>query len=127
MSRPTNHSRLEDVDVTLPRPGVAVVALQGEHDLCTKDSLGSLIQKLVADNPTVLVDVTEAEFIDSAVLHILTLAERQARTAQHRFVLVAGTEPIVETALRISGLTDYLECANTVEEALSAPRAASSV
>jgi anti-sigma B factor antagonist len=126
VSRPRNHSTLEDVEVTL-RPGAAVLTLQGEHDLCTKDALGSLMQRLVAENPTVLVDVTEADFIDSSVLHALTLADRQARAAGHRFVLVAGTKPIVETALRISGLIEYLDCASSVEEALSSPSAVSSV
>ena len=56
---------LGELEVSLPRPGVAAVALKGEHDLSTAPELRSLLQALVADLPMVLVDVTEAEFIDS--------------------------------------------------------------
>ena len=54
------------------------------------------------------------------VIHASMLADRQARAARHRFVLVAGTAPIVSAALRVSGVIDCLECAGSVEEALSA-------
>ena len=111
---------LGELEVSLPRPGVAAVALKGEHDLSTEAELRSLLQMLVADQPLVLVDVTDAEFIDSSVIHTLMLADREARALHHRFVLVAGTAPFVNTALRISGVIDYLECAGSVEEALSA-------
>ena len=70
---------LGELEVSLPRPGVAAVALKGEHDLSTAPELGALLQTLVADHPTVLVDVTEAEFIDSTVIQTLVLADRQAR------------------------------------------------
>lgn len=111
---------LGELEVSLPRPGVAAVALKGEHDLSTAPELRALLQTLVADHPTVLVDVTEAEFIDSTVIQTLVLADRQARAGDHRFVLVAGTKPIVSTALRISGVIDCLECADSVQNALSA-------
>jgi anti-sigma B factor antagonist len=108
-----------DIEVSSPTPGVAVVALKGDHDLSTSPELRALLQTLVAENPKVLVDVTEAEFIDSTVLHTLMLTDGLAREVDHRFILVAGTKPIVSTALRVSGLIDCLQCANSVEEALS--------
>jgi anti-sigma B factor antagonist len=114
----THSSALEDVEVTRPRPGVAVIALRGEHDVLTKSALSSLMQTLVVENRTVLVDVTAAEFIDSSVIHILISSDEQARAAKQRLVLVLGTKPIVETALRASGVVNVLECANSVEEAL---------
>jgi anti-anti-sigma factor len=106
--------------VSLPKPGVAAVALRGEHDVSNAADLRSVLETLVADHPIVLVDVTEAQFIDSTVINTLIDADGQARAADHRFILVAGTAPIVATALRISGLLDYLECASSVEDALSA-------
>jgi anti-anti-sigma factor len=112
-------SSLDDLDVSIPRSGVAVVALKGEHDLGTAAELRSLLETLVADNPLVLVDVTEAEFIDSSVIDNLIRTDRQARSADQRFILVAGTKPIVSAALRVSGLLDHLDCASSVEEALS--------
>jgi anti-anti-sigma factor len=108
-----------DLEVSSPTPGVAVVALKGEHDLSTGPELRALLQKLIGENSKVLVDVTEAEFIDSTVLQTLMLAAGLARKADQRFILVAGTRPIVSTALRVSGVINCLECANSVEEALS--------
>jgi anti-anti-sigma factor len=96
-----------------------VAALKGEHDLSTGPELRALLQKLIGENSKVLVDVTEAEFIDSTVLQTLMLAAGLARKADQRFILVAGTRPIVSTALRVSGVINCLECANSVEEALS--------
>ena len=51
-------SSLGELEVSLPRPGVAAVALKGEHDLSTTPQLRTLLQTLVADHPMVLVDVT---------------------------------------------------------------------
>lgn len=113
-------SSLGELEVSLPRPGVAAVALKGEHDISTAPELRRLLQTLVADHPMVLVDVTDAEFIDSTVIQTLVLTDRAARAADQRFVLVAGTKPIVSTALQISGVIDCLECADSVEKALSA-------
>jgi anti-sigma B factor antagonist len=108
------------LEVSVPRAGVAAMSLKGEHDLSTAAELRSLLGTLVAENRTVLVDVSEAEFIDSTVLQTLILADDQARAAGQRLVLVAGTKPIVSTALRVSGVIDCLECATSVEEAISA-------
>ena len=113
------HTRRNDLEVSLPRPGAAVVALKGEHDLTNAVELRSVLEALVADHPMVLVDVTEAQFIDSTVINTLINADGRARAVDHRFVLVAGTAPIVATVLRISGLLDYLECAESIEEALT--------
>jgi anti-anti-sigma factor len=112
-------SRDLNLEVSSPTPGVAVAALKGEHDLSTGPELRALLQKLIGENSKVLVDVTEAEFIDSTVLQTLMLAAGLARKADQRFILVAGTRPIVSTALRVSGVINCLECANSVEEALS--------
>ena len=113
------NSRRDDLEVSLPRPGAAVVALKGEHDLTNAVELRSVLEALVVDHPMVLVDVTETQFIDSTVINTLINADGRARAVEHRFILVAGTAPIVATVLRISGLLDYLECAESIEEALA--------
>ena len=112
-------TRRDDLEVSFPIPGAAVVALNGEHDLTNAVELRSVLEALVADHPMVLVDVTEAQFIDSTVINTLVNADGRARAVDHRFILVAGTAPIVATVLRISGLLDYLECAESVEEVLA--------
>lgn len=108
----------DDLEISAVAPGTVCVSLKGEHDLHNYAELRSLLRGLIAKNPQVLVDVRDAEFIDSSILHSLVLADRQAQAAGHRFVLIHGTAPIVATALRLSGLLDSLETASSVEEAV---------
>ena len=110
---------LKDVEVSNPREGVAVVALLGEHDLLSEEQVEALFSNLVASNKLVVVDVSEAQFIDSSLLHNLVKADQQARTNGDRFVPQLGTAPIVKKALEVSGLLNLLDCASSREEALA--------
>jgi anti-anti-sigma factor len=47
---------------------VSVVAVRGEHDLATADALRRQLEELRAQGSPFVVDLTEATFIDSAVL-----------------------------------------------------------
>ena len=55
-----------------------MVELSGEHDLETKDALHELLTSLIEENELVVVDISEAEFIDSSVLHNLVVADQLA-------------------------------------------------
>jgi len=116
---PTPHSVLEDVVVTAPLDGVAVVELHGDHDRLTADELETLLRELTLENPLVVVDVTDARFIDSSFLHSLVNADRHAREADNRFVLQLGTGPAVRKTLEVSGLLEVLTCVSTREDALT--------
>ena len=76
-----------------------MVALKREHDLTNAVALRSVLEALVADRPILLVDVTEAQFIDSTVINTLINADGRARAVDHRFILVAGTASIVATVV----------------------------
>lgn len=110
---------MSEVEVTHPRAGVVVVELHGEHDLATKHDLRSLLSDLVVTNELVVVDLSHAEFIDSSVLEGLVRTNLEARLAGSRFVLQVGTPPSVRTALEVSGLLGYLDCADSRDEALA--------
>lgn len=110
-----------DVEVTRPSGGIAVLALQGEHDVVTKDQLAHLLAEEVAANDLVVVDVTEAEFVDSSFLHNLVKADRLARSRGSSFVLQMGTARIVRSAIEISGLLQSIEWAASRDEALLTP------
>ena len=45
------HTRRNDLEVSFPRAGAAVVALKGEHDLTNAAELRSVLEALVADHP----------------------------------------------------------------------------
>ena len=110
----------ELVEVILPRAGVAVVVLRGEHDLTTKDQLDDVLSVLTAGNDLVVVDVSEATFVDSSTLGTFVRADRAARAAGCHLRLQLGTAPIVRRAIEITGLLQVLDWAPTRETALSA-------
>ena len=91
---------LTDLQVLHPRPGVAVVECTGEHDLTRRDDLNRLFSELVAENELLVVDVSEATFIDSSFIHSLLKANRFAGERGARFRLQHSTELIVGRHLR---------------------------
>ena len=109
---------LEHAVVTRPRPGAAVVECKGEHDRTMRSEMAALLRRLLADNELVVVDVSEAEFIDSSFIHNLFLANGLARQQGTRFRLQHSTAPIVRRVLEISCIFEELDCAGSREEAL---------
>ncbi len=109
---------IRDVHVVRPSAGQAVVELTGEHDLESKEPLGKLFSSLVEENDLVVVDLSEAEFIDSSVLHGLVTANQLAQARGSRFRLQLGTAAIVEKALELSGLLDHVACVPDRQHAL---------
>ena len=111
-------NRLRDVQVERPRAGAAVVVFTGEHDLSTSEPVERLLASLIEENELVLVDFSEAEFVDSSTIHTLVKSHRAARQQGSTFRLQLGTAPIVEKAFQLSGMLELLTCASTREEAL---------
>ena len=83
----------EGVDVERPAAGVAVVAFTGEHDLATRDVMSALLASLVEDNGAVILDFSNAEFVDSSILVVVEEANRKARERGTIFGLQLGTAP----------------------------------
>ena len=108
-----------EYDIIHPRSGAVVVALLGEHDLVTKSEMSALVAELIEVNELVVVDVSEAKFIDSSFIHIFLMADRMARSLRSRFRLQLGTAPIVRRALEVSGALDVLDVVTTRVEALA--------
>jgi anti-anti-sigma regulatory factor len=65
--------------------------------------------------------VSDADFVDSSVLHNLVRADRLARAGGSRFVLQMGTARIVRLAIETSGILDSLTWVGSREEALNGP------
>jgi anti-anti-sigma factor len=109
---------LEDVSVTRPRSGAVVVECRGEHDVASKDQLGALVAELVSENDLVVIDVSDATFVDSSFLHLLVKADRLCRERGSILRVQHSTAPVVATALEVSGVLEALDVATTREEAL---------
>src|SRR3954452_12272858 len=112
---------MPEIRVLRPRPGTAVVECTGEHDIVTARELDSVLEELAGENKLVVVDISEAEFIDSSIIHCLVKAHRRSRDQQTEFRLQFGSAPVVERALELSGMLNLLDVAKTRDEAL-APR-----
>ena len=95
-----------------------MVQCRGEHDLLTQARLDSLLEGEISDNDLVVVDVTEADFIDSSFLHSLVKANELARRRGSRFVLQLRKASTVGLALQLSGLLRTIEHVHSREDLL---------
>ncbi|MBC6463564.1 STAS domain-containing protein [Actinomadura sp. HBU206391] len=98
--------------------GVTVVALNGELDLATADTLVAQIAKAYKQAPGLVLDLTELVFIDSAGLGVLLQAQRKA-TEHGGAVALASCRPQVARALQLSGLDSRIPCYATAAQALT--------
>ena len=78
-----------------------MVALSGELDVATADSVEQALIDVEEDGPERMVlDLRELRFIDSTGLSLLINADRRARKAGRQVTIVTGTGPprrILET------------------------------
>jgi anti-anti-sigma factor len=109
---------MDEIEVTHPGESVAVIALHGEHDLLTREEIAALLAGEVLGNDLVVVDVSDAKFVDASFLHNLAIADRAASGRGSRFVLQMGTADIVRRALEVSGLLESLKVAHSRQEAV---------
>ncbi len=77
-----------------------------------------LLAGLISDNDLIVVDLSEAQFIDSSFLHNLV---KRSGCARHRETmrLQHDTATVVRSALLSSGVLAVLDEASTREEALA--------
>ncbi|HKV68327.1 MAG TPA: STAS domain-containing protein [Gaiellales bacterium] len=89
-------------DDALPPPGrvalerhadVWIVSLQGEHDVSTVDLVRECLGEAGAGDGIIIVDLVDAEFIDSSVAGVLLEAYRRDAPPRVRFVAAPGTSP----------------------------------
>jgi anti-anti-sigma factor len=78
------------ISVTLARrdPPAAVVALVGEHDAYSAGRLESELTALLDEGLRIVVDLREAEFIDSTTLSVLLRARLRAEQSSLGFALL---------------------------------------
>jgi anti-anti-sigma factor len=107
------------VEVRWPRSDVADVVLWGEHDLASVSSLAGQLADALAKSVHLIVDVSEATFVDSTTIRAIVAAKQEADLSDRRFNLLVGTAAIVEMALDLSGVLPVLNTVHSVDEALA--------
>jgi anti-sigma B factor antagonist len=114
------------ISVTLaPRdPPAAVVALVGEHDAYSAGRLENELTVLLDDGRRVVVDLRDAEFIDSTTLGALLRARQRAERSTLGFTLVLSNREHtqVHRLLELTRLGTIFAIHPTLDEALTAAR-----
>jgi anti-sigma B factor antagonist len=114
------------ISVTLTRrdPPTAVVALVGEHDPYSSERLENELTVLLEEGQRIVVDLRDAEFIDSTTLSALLRARHGAEHAGLGFALLLpeGDYSQVQQILSLTGLDSAFAIYDTLEDALAAVR-----
>lgn len=102
-------------------PGIAIVILQGEHELYGAADLQRRLRELIGEGLAVVVDLTSATFIDSSIVSVLMRARRDAREARRPFSIVVddATGDSIRRMLEITGLGAILPVVDSREAALA--------
>lgn len=93
---------------------VRVVSAEGEVDLETAPQLDELLRSLEADH--VILDLTEATFVDTATMSIIATQERIREGGGH--LSIAAGNPTVARFLEITGLDGAVEVHRTLADAI---------
>ena len=108
------------IEVRTPQAGAALVVLGGEHDLYSADRLQQTFDDLLFGNEQLIVDLSQAEFIDSTIIGVLVQTMKKADGHHRKFTVVLGTAPAVERILELTGVLALFNVVPTVERALAA-------
>jgi anti-sigma B factor antagonist len=105
--------------------GVAVIVVEGEHDVYTAPSLGEQLDSLLEQQVPFVIDLTPATFVDSSVLRVLLEARRRAEEEGVGFAVALGQDESgpVKRVLDITGLVPVLPVHSGREAAVEAARA----
>jgi anti-sigma B factor antagonist len=94
---------------------VQVVSAEGEVDVHTSPQLDALLRSM--ERGHVILDLTEAAFVDSTTMSIIVRSDKRMRDEGRQFSIVAGN-PTVARLFQITGLDRALDVHRTLTEAI---------
>lgn len=111
-----------EVKVGDPEHGVQAISVRGELDLSTAPELeGPLEQTLENGKGSVLIDLTECEFIDSTGIALIVRAWQRLQSGENgRALVICSQNDQVRRVLEITGLELSIPVHTTRDEALAA-------
>jgi anti-sigma B factor antagonist len=101
---------MDRVSVDMRVPGTALVSLSGEHDLYGAPKLQEQLDSLIDDGFAIVIDLTDAIFLDSSTVGVLLRSQRFADSSGVDYAVVLGSttgEP-VRRMFEITGLSRIL-------------------
>ena len=117
---------MSPLSVTVHRdpPPVGILSLVGEHDAYSATRIENELALLLDSGLHVVVDLTEATFVDSQTLSVLLAARHQAEQTHVGFVLVLSPDDHtqVHRILEMTGLGSAFADEPTLERATAASR-----
>ena len=105
------------------RAGIAVLVVSGEVDLAGSPRFAQALDEALAPGAPLVVDLSGVEFLDSAGLRALALAERTAAELGGRLLIVPS--PAASRVFEVTGLKDAFELCANLDAALAAVGAGS--
>ena len=86
-------------------PGLSVVVASGEVDLAMAPAMDSHLSAALGQGKDIVVDLSDATFIDSVALGVLTWALEGSREAGRRLFLLISDQRVLRV-FELTGLTD---------------------
>lgn len=101
---------------------VAVISLVGEHDAYSARKLELELALLQFDRYSIVIDMTRATFIDSAIISVMLRARENAKESRRKFAIVLddSTGSAVQTIFDVTGLREVFPTGKTARAALDA-------
>ena len=98
-----------------------LVRVIGELDLSTHEQLRGPLIDAAGTGSSVVVDLSECEFVDSSGIRALLLGHEAIRSSDSgvKRVLIAGAQPQVRRVLEMTGVDDAIPVHDSVENALA--------
>lgn len=101
---------------------VAVLSLQGEHDMATADVLRGTLSSLIAPGTGLVVDLTETRFLDCVTMHVLEDTQELAARRGAKVSFHLATAPIVQRLFEVLGTSERWPIRRSREGAIAAVR-----
>jgi anti-anti-sigma factor len=120
MPAPPRGSESRDVAIRVvpEADDVLAVCLEGEFDLLNVSTVDEEIDRALQSKKDLILDLSEATFIDASVIDVLFRASSTANASGQKAVLQLGTAPIVERVLEIVRIDQVLQRAHSRSEAI---------
>ena len=113
------------VTIEQEHPPVGTVTLVGEHDAYSAERIANEIEVILDAGMPVVIDLTDATFVDSQTLSVLLSGRHRANSARLGFTLVLPdtTFTQVHRILRMPGLGSWFATYPSLREAVAGARA----
>jgi anti-sigma B factor antagonist len=101
-------------------PSVSILAVEGEHDVATRQDLRVALERMFADGRNVILDLSRATFIDSTILGLLFYTRRRTkRRMGERFAVVVPPGGAADRLFTLTGASTVFSTFPSCSEAVA--------